>query len=312
MIEFLLRRTAFAVIVVIAVSFLVFSMSRMIPASPALLVLGADANQAAVDAFEAKYGLDKPVVEQYGNWLYGVAAHFDFGVSYVSGRPISAEVAETLPVTIELVLVSMVMCLIVSVPLGVLSAFNPGTVVDHILRIVSVMGVSMPGFWLGLVLIMTLSVWANWFPPGDLPPLSDGIGPHLRGLILPCFCLAVYYTGIISRVTRSSVLDVLNQDYVRTAVSMGLRKSRIRAVYVLRNAMIPLVSVVAMSCGYMFGWAIVIEQVFNIPGISRALLAAIFSRDYNLVQAAVLVVTTAFVSLNLLADVGYRLLDPRI
>ena len=312
MIGFLLKRTAFAMFVVIVVSLLVFSMSRMVPTSPALLVLGADADQGTVEAFEAKYGLNKPVVEQYGVWLYGVVTRFDFGVSYVSGRPIASEVAETLPVTLELILVSMTLCLLIAVPLGVLSAFNPGTAIDHVLRLVSVVGVSTPGFWLGLVLVMVFSVRAGWLPPGDLPPLSEGIGPHVRALVLPCFCLAIYYTAIISRMTRSAVLEVLNQDYVRTAVAMGLSKSRIRTIYVLKNALIPVVSVAAMSCGYMFGWAIVIEQVFNIPGISRALLAAIFSRDYNLVQAAVLVVTTVFVCLNLLADVTYRLLNPRV
>jgi len=136
--------------------------------------------------------------------------------------------------------------------------------------------------------------------------------PHLRALVLPSFCLAIYYTAIISRMTRSAVLEVLNQDYVRTAVAMGLSKPRIWLAYVLKNALIPIVSVAAMACGYMFGWAIVIEQVFNLPGICRALLTAIFSRDYNVVQAAVLVVTTAFVLLNFIADAAFRLLNPRV
>ena len=246
------------------------------------------------------------------SWLTAVFTRFDFGVSYVSGRPITTEVMETLPVTIELIVVSMSLCLLISIPLGVVSAIHPGSVLDHVLRVLSVLGVSTPGFWLGLVLIMLLSVRLGWLPPGGLPPLSDGIVPHLRALVLPCFCLAIYYTAILSRMTRSSVIEVLHQDYVRTAVAMGLRKSRIRFLYVLKNALVPVVSVAAMCCGYMFGWAIVIEQVFNIPGIGRALLAAIFARDYNLVQAAVLVITVAFVCLNVLADISYRLLNPRV
>jgi peptide/nickel transport system permease protein len=211
-----------------------------------------------------------------------------------------------------LIVVSMVLCLIISIPLGVASAAFPGGALDHGLRIFSVLGVSTPGFWLGLVLILLFSVNAGWFPPGDLPPLTDGVVPHLRALVLPSFCLAIYYTAIISRMTRSAVLEVLGQDYVRTAVAMGLSKPRIWLVYVLKNALIPIVSVAAMACGYMFGWAIVIEQVFNIPGICRALLTAIFSRDYNVVQAAVLVITTAFVLLNLVADTAFRLLNPRV
>lgn len=312
MLVFIVKRITFAATVIVAVSLLIFVLARLVPASPALLVLGADAGQPEIAAFEKQHGLDKPVLTQYAAWLTGVVSRFDFGLSYVSGRPIADELAETLPVTIELVVASMVLCLLLSIPLGVLSAVYPESVLDHGLRVFSVLGVSTPGFWLGLVLILLLSVKAGLFPPGDLPPMSDGVVAHLRALVLPSFCLAIYYTAIISRMTRSAVLEVLGQDYVRTAVAMGLSKRRIWLVYILKNAMIPVVSVAAMACGYMFGWAIVIEQVFNIPGVCRALLAAIFSRDYNLVQAAVLVVTLAFVLLNALADTAYRLLNPRV
>jgi peptide/nickel transport system permease protein len=312
MLQFLVKRLLSAGTGVVLVSLLIFTLARLVPASPALMVLGPDAGISEIAAFEAKYGLNKPILEQYAIWAGGVVTRFDLGVSYVSGRPISQEVMETLPVTIELIVVSMALCLIIAIPLGVLSAIRPNGVLDHGLRVFSVLGVSIPGFWLGLVLILLFSVRARWFPPGDLPPISSGLVPHLHALVLPAFCLAIYYTAIISRMTRSSVLDVLNQDYVRTAVAMGLSKPRIWLVYVLKNAMVPVVSVAAMACGYMFGWAIVMEQVFNIPGLCRALLAAIFSRDYNLVQAAVLVLTFAFVLLNFLADVSYRFLNPRV
>jgi peptide/nickel transport system permease protein len=312
MIGFLIRRAIFGIAAILVVSALVFLLVRTVPTSPALLVLGGDASDTVVAAFEAKYGLDRPVLEQYLSWLWQVLTRFDFGVSYISGRPITAEIAATLPVTLELIVVSILLCLLIALPLGTISAFRPGGIVDHAARIVAVVGVSTPGFWLGLVLVLLFAVKLGWFPAGDLPSLSAGVGAHLHALVLPAFCLAIYYTAVISRMTRSSILEVLNQDYVRTAVAMGLPKSRVRTVYIFRNAMIPIVSVVAMSCGYMFGWAIVIEQVFNIPGICRALLAGIFSRDYNLVLAAVLVVTTAFVTLNLLADVAYRLLNPRL
>lgn len=152
----------------------------------------------------------------------------------------------------------------------------------------------------------------QWLPPGDFTPLSDGFIPHIKSIFLPALSLGIYYVAIISRMTRSSVLEVLGRDYVRAALAAGLPKTTILLSYVLRNAMIPVVSVIAMSCGYMFGWAIVIEQVFNIPGICNALLAAIFSRDYNTVQAIVLVITAAFVTLNLCADISYRLLNPKV
>src|SRR2546421_202830 len=275
MLRFLLKRALLAASVVIAVSFLIFALARLIPTSPAFLVLGADAGQREIAAFEAQHGLDKPVLQQYAAWLTGVATRFDFGASYVSGRPIAEEVAQTLPVTIELIVVSMAFCLAISIPLGVLSAVYPNGALDHALRVFAVLGVSTPGFWLGLVLILLASVHAGWFPPGDLPPIANGVVAHVRALVLPSFCLAIYYTAIISRMTRSSVLEVLNQDYVRTAVAMGLSKRRIWLVYILKKLKIPRGSVGAMACGYMFGWAIVIEQVFNIPGICRALLAAI-------------------------------------
>lgn len=312
MLGFLLSRLASGLIAVVSVSALVFWLIRTVPTSPALLVLGADAGDAVVAAFEAKYGLDQPIARQYATWIWRALTRFDFGQSYISGRPITTEIAHTLPVTLELIVVSMTLCLLISIPLGTLSAFRPGGILDHAARAIAVIGVSTPGFWLGLVLILILSVRLGWFPPGDLPRISQGIAAHVHSIVLPAFCLAIYYTAIISRMTRSSILEVLSQDYVRTAIAMGLPKPRVRLIYVLRNAMIPIVSVVAMSCGYMFGWAIVVEQVFNIPGVCRALLAAIFSRDYNLVLATVLVITVAFVLLNILADVLYRVLNPRL
>ena len=312
MAEFLLRRLLLAAIVVLTVSFVIFILARLVPTSPALLVLGADAAPAEIAAFEQEHGLDLPIAIQYAHWLRGVVTRFDFGTSYVSGRSVTDEMIRTLPVTFELIIVSMLLCLVIAVPFGVLSAAYPNGPLDHALRIFSVLGVSTPGFWLGLILILVFSVRAHWLPPGDLPPIRDGVLAHVRALVLPAFCLAIYYTAMISRMTRSSVLEVLGQDYVRTAVAMGLSRRRIWLVYILKNAMIPIVSVAAMACGYMFGWAIVIEQVFNLPGICRSLLAAIFSRDYNIVQAAVLVVTIAFASLNMLADAAFRILNPRV
>nr|WP_309402179.1 ABC transporter permease [Aminobacter niigataensis]WMD00120.1 ABC transporter permease [Aminobacter niigataensis] len=312
MIQFLANRIAFGCVAVLVVSILIFSLTRLVPTSPGLLILGADASNEAIAAFEARYGLDKSLVEQYFIWLNNAVTRWDFGTSYISGQSISQEIAETLPVTLKLIIISMVLCLCIALPLGIVSAFRPGSIADHVARLVAVLGVSTPGFWLGLVLILLFAVNFRVLPPGDLPPLRDGFWPHVQALILPSFCLAIYYTAVISRMTRSAVLEVLNQDYVRTAVAMGLTKTRVRTLYILKNALIPVVSVVAMSCGYMFGWAIVIEQVFNLPGICRALLAAIFARDYGLVQAAVLVITVVFVSLNILADVAYRLLNPRV
>lgn len=298
--------------VLFVVTVAIFALTRLVPVSPALLVLGGDASEEAISAFEVKHGLDRPLYVQYYNWGSKIVTDLDFGESYISGRPISQEIRETLPVTLELLLLSAAMCVSIAVPLGIVSALRKDSLIDHIARVFSILGVSTPGFWLGIVLILWLSVHLQIFPPGDLVPLSDGLLPHFKSLLLPALSLGIYYTAIISRMMRASILEVLGQDYVRTAVALGLPKTRIRLSYVLRNAMIPVVSVVTMACGYMFGWAIVIEQVFNLPGICRALLAAVFARDYNLVQGTVLVISFAFMLLNLLADVSYRLLNPKI
>jgi peptide/nickel transport system permease protein len=310
--EFLIRRIAASLMMIFVVSFVIFALARLVPASPALLILGADAPDAQIKAFEVQHGLDRPVVAQYATWITDVVTKFDFGVSYVTGRAITQEIKATLPVTLELLAVAMLMCLSIAIPFGVISALYRERFLDHFLRALAIIGISTPGFWIGLLLILWLSVHLRWFPPGDLTPLSSGVWAHFKSIFLPALSLGIYYTAIISRMTRASVLEVLSQDYVRTAVALGLPKTRIRLSYVLRNALIPIVSVVAMACGYMFGWAIVIEQVFNLPGICRALLAAVFARDYNLVQATVLVITAAFVTLNLLADISYRVLNPKV
>jgi peptide/nickel transport system permease protein len=175
----------------------------------------------------------------------------------------------------------------------------------------AIIGVSMPGFWMGLMLIRYAAVELRFFPPGGFVPLSSGFVPHLQSVCLPSFSLGIYYTAVLSRITRSSMVEVLGQDYVRTAKAMGLERGKV-LFYALKNALVPVVSVSAMTFGYMFGWAIIIEQVFNIAGLSRALLTAIFMRDYNTVQGVVLVITTVFIAANVTADILYRLLNPKI
>jgi peptide/nickel transport system permease protein len=199
----------------------------------------------------------------------------------------------------------------ISLLLGIISAVYEGRFIDHIARIFSVIGVSIPGFWLGLMLIVYTSVRLGWFPPGSFVPLSRGVLAHFHSLVLPCFSLGIYYTAILSRMTRSSLVEVLEQDYIRTARSMGLSR-RLVMLYALKNALPPVISIGAMSFGFMFGWALIIERVFNIGGLSQALLTAIFARDYLMVQSIVLVITAVFVAANWIADTVNRFLNPRI
>ena len=311
MTQFIIRRALFSVLVLVIVSAMIFAMMRLIPGSPAVAVYGADITAEQVQQFDHDHGLDRPIPLQFLSWIADVIFHGDFGKSFITDRSISPQVARVFPVTLEIVVLGFLFTISIAVPLGILSATRNGGLIDHAARIFAVVGVSVPGFWLGLMLIVYGAVRLRLFPAGGIAPLSQGLGRHLWSLMLPAVSLGIYYTAIISRMMRSTLLETLSQDYVRTARAMGLSAWRV-LLYALKNALIPVVSVSAMAVGFMFGWAIVIEQVFDIGGISRLLLSAIFQRDYNTVQAVVLVITAIFVASNLLADILYGILNPKI
>jgi peptide/nickel transport system permease protein len=308
MTRFVLRRALFSILVLVVVSAVIFILTHLVPGSPALILLGPDASVEQIRQFEHQHGLDRPLPVQFLAWLSAVVLRGDFGSSLISRLSISSEVAKTLPITLEIVATAFVLCVTISIPLGVISAVYENRTIDHVSRIFAVLGVSIPGFWLGLMLIVYGAVQLRLFPPGGLAPWSAGPLEHLRSLVLPAFTLGIYYTAIISRMTRSGMIEVLQQDYIRTARAMGLSRRRI-LVYALKNALVPVVSVCAMSFGL---WAIIIEQVFNIAGLSRLLLSAIFQRDYYVVQAVVVVLTSVVIISNLLADVVFGLLNPKV
>jgi peptide/nickel transport system permease protein len=311
MLGLLLRRAGFSLFSLIVVSACLFFLTRSIPDSPALIVLGQDATPSQVAEFERDHGLDRPVVLQYTGWLTSIVAHGDLGQSFITGRTVGGEIARTLPVTLELVVFAFFFACIVSLLAGTASALLRDTMVDYIVRLVAVLGVSIPGFWLALVLIMWLSVDRDWFPPGGLTPLSAGLADHLNSIVLPTFCLGIFYMAVLSRMTRASLLDVLDQDYMRTARATGLARWRV-LIYALRNALVPVVTIAGMSFGYMFGLALIIETVFNINGLSHTLLTAIQQRDFALVQGVVMVFTFVFTLANLAADIANVWLNPRI
>lgn len=305
-----LSRVMSSLAVLLIVSLMLFALCRATPVSPARLTLGADASVGQVADFERQYGLDLPVWTQYRNWLSG-AVRFDFGESYVSGAPISRQIKLTLPVTIELVSLSFLVTVLVATLFGVIAALNEDRMLDHALRMVAIIGLSIPGFWLALLLVRYLAVSLAWFPAGGIPALSAGVGEHLRALVLPVVAISFYYVSVLSRLVRANMIDALSQEYIRTAEAMGLSRMRIW-LYALKNALPPLVSMAAMIYGYMFGWALIVEQVFNLPGVSRELLAAIFSRDYPTVQAIVLIITVIFILSNTAADILQRTLSPKL
>jgi peptide/nickel transport system permease protein len=307
----LLRRAGFSLLSLLLVSACLFLLTRAIPDSPARIVLGIDATQAQVAAFEHDHGLDRPVIIQYVLWIGGIVTRGDLGTSFITGLSVSREIARTLPVTLELVVIAFALACVVSVIAGTASALLRDTVVDYGIRLLAVLGVSVPGFWLALLLIYFFAVESSWFPPGDITPLSAGLGLHLNSIVLPTFCLGIFYTAVLSRMTRSSLLDVLGLDYMRTARATGLSSGKV-LVYALRNALVPVVTIAGMSFGYMFGLALIIETVFNINGLSHTLLTAIQQRDFALVQGVVMVFTFIFTLANLAADVTNAWLNPRL
>lgn len=311
MLALALRRGAFSVFSLLVVSLILFVLTRSIPESPARIVLGDEVTEAQIAAFDAHHGLDRPVLVQYLAWLERLVLHGDLGQSFTTRLHMNAEVAATLPITLELVTIAFVVAFLVSLTLGTLSALWRDSLIDYAARLLAVLGVSIPGFWLALVLVLALAVERDWFPPGGFVPIAEGLGAHLNSIALPCFCLGIFYTAVLTRMTRSALLEVLGQDYMRTARAAGLTRLRVLR-YALRNALVPVVTIAGVSFGHMFGLALIIERVFNIGGMSRALLTAIQQRDYALVQAVVMVFTIIFVVANLVADLINARLNPRL
>jgi peptide/nickel transport system permease protein len=307
-----LRRAGFSVFSLFVVSLLLFVLTRSIADSPARIVLGDQATEQQVAQFDRDHGLDRPIVAQYLTWAAGIVIHGDLGRSFTTGLDMNQQIRNTLPVTMEIVGIAFLVASVVSLCLGILSALWRDTAIDYFARLVAVFGVSVPGFWLALVLILTLTVERDWFPPGGFVPLSQGgMTAHLSSIALPAFCLSVFYLAVLTRMTRSSLLEVLGQDYMRTAHAAGLHPGRV-LLYAMRNALVPVITIAGVSFGHMFGWALIIEQIFNIDGMSRALLTAIQQRDYSMVQAVVLMFTLVFVAANLVADVANSWLNPRL
>ena len=306
-----LRRVAFSAFSLVVVSLLLFVLTRSIADSPARVVLGEEASEQQIAEFDRDHGLDRPIIAQYATWISRLALHADFGRSFTTGLDMNQQIRNTLPVTMEIVGVAFLIASVVSVGLGILSALWRDTPIDYLSRLFAVFGVSIPGFWLALVLILALTVERDWFPPGGFIPLSKGGLPeHVRSIALPVFCLSIFYMAVLTRMTRASLLEVLGQDYMRTARAVGLHPARV-LIYAMRNALVPVITIAGVSFGHMFGWALIIEQIFNIDGMSRALLTAIQQRDYSMVQAVVMMFTLVFVMANLVADLLNSWINPR-
>lgn len=301
--SYLVRRLLLALPVVLGVATLVFLLIHMIPGDPVEIMLGESALPADRDALREALGLDRPILEQYGSFLWGLCRG-DLGVSLQQRRPVTALIREHYPATLELTLAAMLISLLIALPAGILSGIRQYSVWDHSTMFLALLGVSMPNFWLGPLLIWVFSIQLGWFP-------VSGKG-GLAHLLLPALTLGASMAAIVARMTRSSVLEVLREDYVMTARAKGLSEARIILKHVLRNAMLPVLTVVGLQFGALLAGSIITETIFSWPGLGTLMVKAIQTRDYPVVQGCVLVIALSYVLVNLLTDLLYGVIDPRI
>ena len=315
MFRYLLRRILLMAPTLVIVTFLVFLLLLLSPGDPILLLVPIDEvgqmTDEEMDLLRSKLGLDRPIPVQYADWLVHVLQG-DLGRSIHQRRPVSELLAARFPVTLELALLSVLTATIVAVPIGIYTAVRPGSIGDFIGNIVALMGVSAPNFWVALLLIILFAVHLRWLPAGGFVRISHNPVEHIERMILPVITLSTALMAVTMRLTRSSMLEVLNEDYVRTARSKGLGQRRIVFVHALKNALIPVVTTVGIQIGRILGGTIVIEIIFSFPGMGKLLLDAIFGRDFPIVQGSVLLITLAFMGINLFVDLTYAVIDPRI
>jgi peptide/nickel transport system permease protein len=304
-------RLALSVPMLLGMSVLVFLIIRLVPGDPVLAVLGLNATPELVANLREDLGLNDPIYVQYVNWLGGVLQG-DFGLDYRSNEPIGSMLLDRLPVTLELTGLALLLSIVFAIPLGVIAAVRRGRVADKATQSVSLVGISIPEFWLGIMLILIFSLGLGLLPSSGFVPFRDDPVENIRHMILPSFTLAVGLAAVLIRITRTAMLGVLHEDYIRFTRAKGVGERTVIFKHALRNASIPIVTVVGLQCGYLLGGAIVIEQVFALPGVGRLVLDSVLQRNYPVVQASVLMVGLMFVLTNLAADLLYAVLNPKL
>jgi peptide/nickel transport system permease protein len=311
MIAFVTQRLAVAIPTLLLVTFLVFGLQKVLPGDPALALAGEERSPEVIEFLRQKYGFDKPVPVQYAYW-FGALVQGDFGTSIRTRLPIGAMLADKLPVTIELACLSMLFALVIGLPAGIFAALRRGTAVDYGTSVLGLAGLSIPNFWLGIMLILLFSIHLGWLPAGGYVSASESLRLNLRSLLMPAIVLGTATAAIIMRHTRSAMLTTLKQDYIRTARAKGVKERVIVLRHALRNALIPVVTLGTLQFGELLAGAVLTEQVFGIPGFGKMIVDGVFSRDYAVVQAVVLCTAAMFLLMSLVADVAYLLLSPRL
>ena len=302
--KYVLRRLLLFIPVILGVIFIVFSLLALTPGDPAKMVLGQGATPETVEAMRHQMGLDQPFLARFLNYLKDLVFHLDIGISYNTKMPVMDSIKAALPYTVRLALCAVIVGLVFGIPIGIISAIKQYSAFDTIAMILALIGLSMPVFWLGLLLIIFFSVNLHWLPASGFDTFSQ--------MILPSLALGAQSVAIFARMTRSSMLEVVRQDYIRTVRAKGQKELAIIFGHTLRNSLIPIITVVGLQFGILLGGALLTESVFSIPGIGRLMVDAIKARDYPMVQGGVLVIALLFSAVNLLVDPVYGFVDPRI
>ncbi len=311
MFKYILKRILVAIPVILGISVIAFFLIRLVPGDTITAMLGVNYNEHQAEILRIKYGLDKPLIVQYGIWLKNVLRG-DFGASFFTKEPVIVSIIERLPVTLELMLISFIYCVFIAIPLGTVASIKKNTSLDYGASFLGLLGVSIPNFWLGTLLILVFSLQLGWLPSGGFVSFAEDSVQNLRYMLMPSIALGTAVGAVIMRMTRSSMLEVMGKDYIKMAEAKGVTNNRLILHHALKNGFIPVVTVIGIQMGYLLGGSVVIEKIFSLPGIGQLSLQAITNRDYSLMQGCILFVASGFVIINLLVDIVYAFVDPRI
>jgi peptide/nickel transport system permease protein len=311
MLAYVIRRILATIPVMAVVALFVFSLLYIAPGDPAAVIAGDQATPADVERIRQSLGLDRPFLVQFGEWVWNIV-HANLGTSMFTGLPVTKMIAQRIEPTLSLMAVTLVFAVAVAVPLGVVAAWRAGTFVDRAVMAFAVFGFSVPVFVVAYLLAYVFALELEWLPVQGYTPLSEGLWPWFENLILPAFALGCVYIALIARITRATMLEVLAQDYIRTARAKGIGQSGVLFIHALKNAAVPIVTVIGIGIALLIGGAVVTESVFVIPGLGRLTIDAILRRDYPVIQGVVLLFSFVYVLVNLLIDLLYTVLDPRI
>jgi peptide/nickel transport system permease protein len=311
MATYIIRRLLLMIPVLLIVGTIVFALVHLTPGDPAALILGEDASQEEIEELRDRLGLNDPLWEQYVRWFSNVL-RLDFGDSLFIGEPVTKALLDRAQPTLLLTLYALTFQVLIGIPSGVIAAVRQNTAVDRIIMMLSISGAALPNFFLGILLILLFAVYLGWLPSGQYVDIQEDPVEHFKRMILPAFALGFSAAGLLARLVRSSMLDVLHEDYVRTARAKGLAQRVVVLRHALRNALIPAITIIGVSLGGLLGGAVVTETVFTLPGMGRLVVQSVARRDYPVIQGGIMVIAAAYVLANLLVDVLYIYIDPRV